>query len=127
MTDDALLDPRESNFLATVYPDTDRIGLAWLMFHAFGPAAPPIAFEHGAMNAIVLAKDLGNMPGNLCTPAYLADQARELGSRDGFDVDILEREDLERTLLPSAAYLPPADETARISHGSSLGSGVARA
>ena len=30
------------------------IGLAWLMFHAFGPAAPPIAFEHGAMNAIVL-------------------------------------------------------------------------
>lgn len=30
LTDDALLDPRESNFLATVYPDKDRVGLAWL-------------------------------------------------------------------------------------------------
>ncbi len=28
-----------------------------------------------------LAKDLGNLPGNLCTPTYLAEQARELGDR----------------------------------------------
>ena len=30
LTDDALLDPRESNFLAAVYPEKDRVGLAWL-------------------------------------------------------------------------------------------------
>jgi DNA mismatch repair protein MutS len=30
LTDDALLDPRESNFLAAVYADRDRHGLAWL-------------------------------------------------------------------------------------------------
>src|SRR5262249_39717245 len=30
LTDDALLDPRESNFLATVYPDKTAVGLAWL-------------------------------------------------------------------------------------------------
>jgi DNA mismatch repair protein MutS len=30
LTDDALLDPRESNFLATIYPEKDRVGLAWL-------------------------------------------------------------------------------------------------
>jgi DNA mismatch repair protein MutS len=30
LTDDALLDPRESNYLATVYPQRDRVGLAWL-------------------------------------------------------------------------------------------------
>jgi DNA mismatch repair protein MutS len=30
LTDDALLDPRESNFLAAVYADRDRRGLAWL-------------------------------------------------------------------------------------------------
>jgi len=29
---------------------------------------------------ITLAKDLGNLPGNVCTPTYLADQARELGA-----------------------------------------------
>ena len=30
VTDDALLDPRESNFIAAVAPDKDRAGLAWL-------------------------------------------------------------------------------------------------
>lgn len=30
LTDDALLDPRESNYLASVFPTKDRIGLAWL-------------------------------------------------------------------------------------------------
>lgn len=30
ITDDALLDPRESNFIAAVAPEKDRVGLAWL-------------------------------------------------------------------------------------------------
>jgi len=30
LTDDALLDPRRSNFLASVFPTRDRVGLAWL-------------------------------------------------------------------------------------------------
>ena len=30
VTDDTLLDPRESNYLATLYPAKDRVGLAWL-------------------------------------------------------------------------------------------------
>lgn len=30
LTDDALLDPRESNFLAAIFPEKDRVGLAWL-------------------------------------------------------------------------------------------------
>ena len=43
-----------------------------------------------------LAKDLGNLPGNVCTPTYLAEQARELGSRHGFEVKILEQTDVEK-------------------------------
>src|SRR6476661_8913580 len=43
---------------------------------------------------VVLARDLGNMPGNFCTPAYLADQARELGQRHGFTVTVLERDEI---------------------------------
>jgi leucyl aminopeptidase len=43
---------------------------------------------------IALARDLGNLPGNICTPAYLADQARELGSRHGFEVTILDKDDI---------------------------------
>ncbi|MEX0702210.1 MAG: DNA mismatch repair protein MutS [Planctomycetales bacterium] len=30
LTDESLLDPRESNFLASLFPEGDRVGLAWL-------------------------------------------------------------------------------------------------
>jgi leucyl aminopeptidase len=43
---------------------------------------------------IKLAKDLGNLPANICTPTYLAEQARELGSDHGFAVTILDQEDI---------------------------------
>ncbi|HIP52757.1 MAG TPA: leucyl aminopeptidase [Chromatiales bacterium] len=41
------------------------------------------AVAHGAAIAggMALAKDLGNLPGNICTPSYLADEARKLGRR----------------------------------------------
>ncbi|SDY19535.1 leucyl aminopeptidase [Allochromatium warmingii] len=41
------------------------------------------AVQHGQAMAegIRLARELGNLPGNLCTPSYLADQARALGAR----------------------------------------------
>ncbi|MBI5937079.1 MAG: leucyl aminopeptidase [Betaproteobacteria bacterium] len=46
--------------------------------------------------AMQLAKDLGNMPGNICTPSHLADQARKLGKRHGLAVQVLERADMEK-------------------------------
>ena len=46
-------------------------------------------------DGIRLAKDLGNLPANLCTPTYLADQARELGRQHAFEVKILDREDIQ--------------------------------
>ena len=45
---------------------------------------------------ITLARDLGNLPGNLCTPTYLADQARAMAERHGFQVNVLEQEDVEK-------------------------------
>jgi leucyl aminopeptidase len=45
---------------------------------------------------ITLAKDLGNLPGNICTPTYLASQALELGTQHGFEVTILNQEDLQQ-------------------------------
>ncbi len=56
------------------------------------------AVRHGGAIArgITLAKDLSNLPGNICTPAYLADKAMDLG-KDYPDlrVEILEEKDLE--------------------------------
>jgi leucyl aminopeptidase len=37
-----------------------------------------------------LAKDLGNLPGNLCTPTYLATRARELGKTFKLKVEVLD-------------------------------------
>jgi leucyl aminopeptidase len=64
--------------------------------------------EHGAAVAegMALTKDLGNLPPNVCTPSYLADQAREIAKRYRMKVQVLDREDMEklgmRTLLSVA-------------------------
>ena len=42
------------------------------------------------------AKDLGNLPGNVCTPTYLAEQASALGKEQGLKAEILERADMEK-------------------------------
>ena len=46
-------------------------------------------------NGMKLVRDLGNLPANICTPSYLADQAQELGSRAGLQVTVLEKDDAE--------------------------------
>ncbi len=51
---------------------------------------------------IALAKDLGNLPGNVCNPAYLADTARALGKEFNLDVEILEREDMKKLGMGAA-------------------------
>ena len=45
---------------------------------------------------VSLAKDLGNLPPNICTPTYLAEQALAMGKTYGFDVDVLEQDALEK-------------------------------
>ena len=45
---------------------------------------------------MALTKDLGNLPPNVCTPGYLADQARELAKRYRMKVQVLDREDMEK-------------------------------
>ena len=51
-----------------------------------------LALGHG----VSLAKDLGNLPGNVCTPEYLARQARELGKRYKMKVKVLERAEMQK-------------------------------
>lgn len=48
---------------------------------------------------INLAKDLGNLPGNICTPSYLAKQAVDLGKDWRLDVKILEQKDIEKLAM----------------------------
>ncbi len=43
-----------------------------------------------------LTKTLGNLPGNICTPSYLADQARSLAKNHKLGVKVLEQKDMEK-------------------------------
>jgi len=45
---------------------------------------------------VSLTKDLGNLPPNVCTPTYLAEQAQALASNYGFTVEVLEREAMQK-------------------------------
>jgi leucyl aminopeptidase len=54
--------------------------------------AQGVALGHG----VSLAKDLGNLPGNVCTPTYLAKQAQELAKRYKMKVTVLDRPAMEK-------------------------------
>ena len=43
-----------------------------------------------------LARTLGNLPPNICTPSYLADEARKLARQFKLAIEVLERKDMER-------------------------------
>ena len=43
-----------------------------------------------------LAKDLGNLPGNVCTPSYLADEAVKLANEFSMQATVLEEKDMEK-------------------------------
>lgn len=46
-------------------------------------------------SGIQFTKNLGNLPPNVCTPAYLAEQAQTLGKLYDLPVEVLEREHME--------------------------------
>ncbi|MDH5393424.1 MAG: leucyl aminopeptidase [Gammaproteobacteria bacterium] len=52
------------------------------------------------ISGIKLSKDLANMPGNICTPGYLAEQARSLGKTyRNFETEILEESQMEELAM----------------------------
>jgi len=60
------------------------------------------SLEHGLAEGrstaagMALARDLGNLPGNVCTPTHLADAAIRLGKEWRLGVEVLEKRDMER-------------------------------
>ncbi len=43
---------------------------------------------------VSLAKDLGNLPPNICTPTYLGEQAKKLAKQYGFKVEVLDKAEI---------------------------------
>lgn len=57
-----------------------------------------VALKQGLAIAegVKLTKDLGNLPGNVCTPTYLGKQAKQLAKDYGFKVQVLGRDAIEK-------------------------------
>jgi len=70
----------------------------WQVASRAQKAAAQEALSCGAsiVAGMQLARDLGNLPGNLCTPTTLADTAMYLAESHGLAVEVLERMDMER-------------------------------
>ena len=60
------------------------------------PGERAIREGQAVAGGVKLARDLGNLPGNICTPAYLADQAVAIGKQHNLKVTILEQDDLQK-------------------------------
>ncbi|GAA4323060.1 leucyl aminopeptidase [Pigmentiphaga soli] len=64
-------------------------------------------------NGMTLARDLGNLPGNVCTPTYLGETAKKLGRAHKFKVEVLDRKQIEALGMGSflsvarGSYEPP--------------------
>ena len=97
--------------------DNKNVGKA-VTFHLDGKVNEKTlnaAIKRGAAIAagMNLTKDLGNLPPNIATPAYLASTAKDLAKAYKFKCTILEKKDMEKlgmnTLLSvsKASYLPP--------------------
>jgi len=70
------------------------------------PAASPqakavLAQSIAIANGMNLTKELGNLSPNVCTPTYLANTARKLAEDYDFDVEILDRKQLEALKMGS--------------------------
>ena len=80
-------------------PDSAKQALKKLEF-AFARAADATAASEGLMQGEAMAiganftRDLGNLPGNICTPTYLAEQAQVLAKDFAMRVEILDRDEM---------------------------------
>ena len=55
-----------------------------------------LAQGHALASGIDLARDLGNLPANVCTPTYLAQQAGKLAKEWKVGIEVLEKKDMEK-------------------------------
>ena len=75
----------------------NETGLARLAIQADGnDAATALAQAQAIAAGIAFTRELGNLPPNICNPAYLAQQAQELAARHAnVDCEVLDREQMQ--------------------------------
>jgi leucyl aminopeptidase len=75
--------------------------------------AQALAEAQATADGMELARTLGNLPSNICTPSYLAEQAKKLAQQFKLQLEVLERKDMEKLgmgaflAVTSASHQPP--------------------
>jgi leucyl aminopeptidase len=75
-------------------------------------AKTALAQAEAIANGMDLTKQLGNLSANVCTPTYLADTAKKLGKDYKFNVEVLERKQLEALKMGSFLSVTNGSEEA---------------
>ncbi len=80
--------------------DGDKPEKKWQVQVAVNSRSELSAIQQGAKTGqaiaegVRLSKDLGNLPGNICTPTYLAETAKDLAKHDNLDVTVVEEDEM---------------------------------
>lgn len=104
-------------YTATKKTDTKNVGrsLTFVINGKYDEKVLKAAIKHGEAigEGMSLTRNLGDLPPNIATPAYLANTAKDLAKAYKFKCTILEKKDMEKlgmnTLLSvsKGSYLPP--------------------
>ena len=82
-------------YTATLKARPERVELREVQFSSGAYAGDALERATGVAAGVRLARELGNLPPNICNPAYLAEQAFELSRRHPeISVQVLEREEM---------------------------------
>ncbi len=97
--------------------------------HVVLPLSPKAELQAALAEAVAtadgsaLARTLGNLPANICTPTYLAEEAKKLGRQFKLEVEVLERKDMDKlgmgalVSVARASHQPPKLITLKYSGG----------
>lgn len=93
---------------STSEPSQARPQKVIITVHAADEKNAKVAAKQGIAlaNGMDLTRDLANLPGNICTPAYLAQTAQELAREFALKAEVLEQKQLEK--LKMGAFLAVA-------------------
>jgi leucyl aminopeptidase len=89
------------------------LGSVTLPLSSSAPLGEALAEAEATADGADLARTLGNLPSNICTPTYLAEQAKKLAREFKLEVEVLERKDMEKLgmgallAVTSASHEPP--------------------
>lgn len=86
------------NALKSKKPEAKLLKKVFVHVETAETAAAKAALKQGLAIAagVKFTKDLGNLPGNVCTPTYLGKQAKQLAKDYGFKAEVMNRAQIEK-------------------------------